>query len=222
VVARLAAERAGSAGRVAGLDLNPGMLAVARSFASVGGLRLEWYEGNALALPFDTGEFGVVLCQFGLQFFPDPLAALRQMRRVLVAGGKVGVSVFAEIERNPVAHALCDALDRHAGAGASAAKRSEHALADRAALRSLLRHAGFTRPQIETLAKTSRYPSLSAYVDFQLQATPLAAILDPNDRPGSDRLAAAVVDALDARVGAFVDERGFAFPQTAHVASASA
>ena len=53
---------------------------------------------RALALPFGEAEFGVVLCQFGLQFFPDPLGALREMRRVLAPSGRIGVSVFAEIE----------------------------------------------------------------------------------------------------------------------------
>ena len=222
VVARAAADRIGGAGRVAGLDLNAGMLEVARSFATVGSLHLEWYEGDALALPFDAGEFGIVVCQLGLQFFPDPLAGLREMRRVLRPGGTMGVSVFAELERNPVAHALSDALDRHIGPGASAAKRSEHALADADALRDLFEEAALSRLQIETVTKTSHYPSLAAYVDFQLQATPLAAILEPFDQLGRDRLAILVVDDLAATVGAFARDREFAFPQTAHVATAIA
>src|SRR5262249_55584905 len=137
VVARAAAERVGGGGRVVGLDLNSAMLDVARSIQQVGAVAIEWYEGSALALPFDAGEFGVVLCQLGLQFFPDPLVALRELRRVLAPGGRVGVNVFAEIERNPVAHALSSALDRHLGEGASAAKRIEHALADRNEVHSL-------------------------------------------------------------------------------------
>lgn len=220
VVARVAAERIGSGGRVVGLDLNPGMLAVARS--TVSAVQIEWIEGSALAPPFEVDEFGVVLCQLGLQFFPDPLAALREMRRVLVPGGKVAASVFAEIELNPVALALSDALDRHASAGASAAKRSEHALADREGLRLLFGEAGFTDVRIETVAKTSHYPSVSAYVDFQLQATPLAAILDPGDPAERDRLAAALCAELGTKVGAFVREQEFAFPQTAHIATAVA
>jgi ubiquinone/menaquinone biosynthesis C-methylase UbiE len=222
VVARAAAERVGSGGRVVGLDLNSEMLAVARSFPKVGAVPMEWCEGSALALPFDAGEFGVVLCQFGLQFFPDPLAALREMRRVLAPAGRVGVSVFAEIERNPVAHALSDALDRQLGEGASFAKRNEHALADRDVVGSLFPEAGFARVRIETVEKTSRYPSVSDYVRFQLQATPLAAVLDPYDRPERDRLTTLVVDELATRLATFVREREFAFPQVAHIATAIA
>src|SRR5712664_1454339 len=70
IVARLAAERVGPMGRVIGLDLNAGMLTVARS-ASAGTENIEWREGNATALPFADKTFELVLCQQGLQFFPD-------------------------------------------------------------------------------------------------------------------------------------------------------
>ena len=222
IVARVAARLVGREGRVSGLDLNREMLAVARSFRTVGGLAIEWYEGSALALPFGEAEFGVVLCQFGLQFFPDPLAALREMRRVLAPTGRIGVSVFAEIERNPVAHALSEALDRKVGEGASAAKRSEHALGDGDLLRSLICDAGFARARVETAAITSRYPSVGDYVRFQLLATPLAAVLDSYDQPQRDRVATLLADELGTRLAAFVRGREFVFPQVAHIATAVA
>jgi ubiquinone/menaquinone biosynthesis C-methylase UbiE len=222
VVARTAAERVGIDGRVVGLDLNPEMLAVARSLPRAGAVQIEWREASALALPFFAGEFGVVLCQFGLQFFPDPLIGLREMRRVLALGGRVGVSVFAELDRNPVAHALSDALDRHVGQGASFAKRNEHALADAEQLRTLFAGAELGRLRVETVARTSRYPSVSEFVRFQLQATPLAATLDRYDQLERDRLTALVVDDLSARLAPFVGEGEFAFPQVAHVVTAIA
>ena len=69
VVARLAARRMAE-GLVAGLDLNRGMLAVARTLPSEGA-QIDWIEGSALDLPFPEGKFDLVLCQLGLQFFPD-------------------------------------------------------------------------------------------------------------------------------------------------------
>jgi len=57
------------------------MLAVGRSLPTPVGAPTEWHEASALALPFADGEFGVVLCQLGLQFFPDRLTALQEMRR---------------------------------------------------------------------------------------------------------------------------------------------
>jgi hypothetical protein len=113
-------------------------------------------------------------------------------------------------------------LDRQLGEGASFAKRNEHALADRDVVGSLFPEAGFARVRIETVEKTSRYPSVSDYVRFQLQATPLAAVLDPYDRPERDRLTTLVVDELATRLATFVREREFAFPQVAHIATAIA
>src|SRR5262249_50229251 len=88
-VARVAAERVADGGRVAGVDVNRGMLAVARSQPSAhAAASIDWYEGSAVSLPFDDGEFGVVLCQLGLQFFSDRLGSLLEMRRVLTPGGR--------------------------------------------------------------------------------------------------------------------------------------
>ncbi|HSO54831.1 MAG TPA: methyltransferase domain-containing protein, partial [Actinomycetes bacterium] len=106
VVARLAAERVGPGGRVAGLDLNPGMLAVARGLPPMPGAPITWQEANAVALPFPEATFDVVLCQQGLQFFPDRPAALREMHRVLAPGGRLALSVYSAIAHNPATQAL--------------------------------------------------------------------------------------------------------------------
>jgi len=83
VVARLAAERVGPSGTVAGLDIHPAMLAVARSESTSGA---RWYEASAESMPLADATFDVVLCQMGLQFVTDKRAALREMHRVLVPG----------------------------------------------------------------------------------------------------------------------------------------
>src|SRR5262249_153977 len=66
VVARLAAVDVGDSGRVAGVDVNRGMIAVARSLPSPSGAPIEWFEGSADALPFGDHQFDTVLCQLGL------------------------------------------------------------------------------------------------------------------------------------------------------------
>src|SRR6266545_3885805 len=90
VVARHAAQKVRTTGRVTGLDLNQGMVEVARSLPPVpGAAPIIWIEGSALAMHLPDAVFDVVLCQQGVQFFPDRPAALREMRRVLVPGGRV-------------------------------------------------------------------------------------------------------------------------------------
>jgi ubiquinone/menaquinone biosynthesis C-methylase UbiE len=211
VVARVAAARVESGGRVVGLDLNSGMLEVARAVAP----EIEWVEASALALPFDEGEFGIVVCQLGLQFFDDRLGALREMNRVLADAGRAAASVFTTIDRNPAALALSDALDRHFGEGASLAKRSEHSLADAEELRELCTAAGFSSIRIQTVSLTIRFASVKEWVGIQLAATPLAALAQRDD------LATRVSDDVAASLAAFFDSGGFAFPQEVNVVVAT-
>ena len=75
LVTRIAAQRVGAAGRVVGVDLNPGMIAVARSLPAPAGAPIEWLERSALDLQLPDASFDAVLCQQGLQFFPDKLKA---------------------------------------------------------------------------------------------------------------------------------------------------
>src|SRR5213594_3722286 len=75
VVTRLAAERVGPDGALGGLDINPAMLAVARSVSS-SGAPIEWHEASAESLPLADGSFDVVLSSLGLQFVSDKLSAL--------------------------------------------------------------------------------------------------------------------------------------------------
>jgi ubiquinone/menaquinone biosynthesis C-methylase UbiE len=71
------------------------MIEVARRVAP----EIEWREGSATALPLADGEaFDVVLCQQGLQFFDDRLAALREMRRAIVPDGSIAVSTWRGLD----------------------------------------------------------------------------------------------------------------------------
>jgi ubiquinone/menaquinone biosynthesis C-methylase UbiE len=214
IVARLAAERVGPTGHVVGLDLNPGMLAVARGLPPLPGAPITWQHASAVALPFPAATFDVVLCQQGLQFFPDRPAALREMHRVLAPGGQLALSVYSAIAQNPATQALADALARHGAPQAAAIKRVEHALAD--ALHVLLTEAGFRDVAVRTATLTVRLPSPQAYVQIQLTATPLTAVAGTLD----DTTRAALVQEVGLALRSYLGETGLAFPQEAHVAVA--
>ncbi len=97
-VARFAAQRVGTVGRVVGVDLNASMIEAARAASGRdAATTVEWRTGDAAALPFESGIFDVVLCQQGVQFFPDRLLALREMRRVLRLEGRLA---FDGVERH--------------------------------------------------------------------------------------------------------------------------
>jgi ubiquinone/menaquinone biosynthesis C-methylase UbiE len=220
VVARVAAERVGADGRVAALDLNPGMLAVAKALPAVVGAKIDWWEGSALALPFPVASFDVVLCQFGLQFFPDRPTALTEIRRVLKDGGRVGLSVFGPIEHNPATFALANALDHHLGTEASLAKRTEHALADTDTLRQLLIGSGFHDVVISTATKTIHFPSAAEYVRVQLAATPLATLVNNYNAASRSHLVETMMGEVSAALAPYAGQDGLAYPQEAHIALA--
>jgi ubiquinone/menaquinone biosynthesis C-methylase UbiE len=219
IVARLAAERMTS-GRLVGLDFNNGMLAVARSLPTMGA-SIEWIEGSALSLPFPDGSFDLVLCQLGLQFFPDRPLALRQMRRVLVPSGRIALSVYTAIERTPGADAFARALDNCLGPNASSIKRAEHIFPEADEVAALMSREGFEQVNVSTIAKWITFPSVLDYVRFQLIATPMAGLL--RDRSTDER--ETMIVAVAAKTRSFLDpdllrDGTLSFPQETHVATA--
>jgi ubiquinone/menaquinone biosynthesis C-methylase UbiE len=216
VVARLAAPRVGT-GRVVGLDINSGMLAVARSLPRVAGPPIEWQEGSVLGMPFPAAAFDLVLCQLGLQFFPDRPAALREMWRVLAPGGRLTLSVYSSMEHTPAANALANALDRHLGPGASETKRAEHALADADELSGLVTGAGFRGVTIRTTTQKIRFPSPREYVRLQLAATPMAGMVRGIESGQRDALVGAIAGDLTVAAQNDAVDGGLIFPQEAHV-----
>jgi len=95
-VARLAAAAAGSGGRVVASDISAAMLAAAAAKpADPRWAPIEYLECPASAITVHDDSFDVVLCQHGLQFFPERAAAAREMRRVTRPGGIVVLSTWA-------------------------------------------------------------------------------------------------------------------------------
>ena len=78
-----------AASSLTGVDLSPEMLAIARTRASERGLPVDLLEGDAEALPVEDAAFDSVVCTLSLCTIPDPAAAVAEMKRVLVPGGRL-------------------------------------------------------------------------------------------------------------------------------------
>jgi SAM-dependent methyltransferase len=179
-------------------------------------------EGSALDLPFPADRFDVVLCQLGLQFFPDQGRALREMRRVLRQSGRAALSVYSPIERTPGANAFVVALDEVLGADASRIKRGEHSFADPTQLETLLEDAGFRAIDVQTVTQTIAFPSVLDYVRFQLLATPMTVLLGDRTEPERQATISSVASRATAlSAPEMLDGGRFIFPQEAYVAVAS-
>src|SRR5882724_9298748 len=218
IVARIAATRVGAIGAVVGVDLNPGMLSVARSVVPTDSRAgsLQWQEASADELPFPDGSFNVVYCQLGLQFFADRPAALREMRRVLGTEGRLALMVWRGIHESPGFAVLADALQRHVGQAAAAIMRAPFGLSNADELEALVRAAGFQNVAIQQRSGTVRFPSVERFVLSYVAGSPLAGPVSKADDAAREALITDVRSAL----GKYTSNTELAFPIAAHLVSA--
>jgi SAM-dependent methyltransferase len=210
VLAREAAVRVGPSGRVTGLDLNEGMLAVARRLRP----EIDWRKGDALDLPFAERAFDVVVSQFALMFLPDRPRGLREMWRVLAPGGRLAVAVCAPLEETRGYRLFADILRREAGEDAAAMVEGYFALGDEAELLRLARAAEIADPRILTCEGWARFASIEEFGRIEIKGSPLAGLIDA---AGFARVLTAAREAL----AEFLDDSGqLAIPLGARILTA--
>lgn len=165
ILAREAFSRTGIDGYVAGLDAAPGMLVVAQQLAP----SIEWKQGTAEELPYEDNSFDAVISQFGLMFFRDRPAALREMLRVLVPRGRIAVAVWESLEKNEAYSTVVSILEHFAGRQAADALRAPFVLGDVAELKNLFKDAGVGSVEVLTHNGTARFPSIRTMVEADLR-----------------------------------------------------
>ncbi len=174
VLAREALRRVRPGGTVVGLDRNEGMLTVARRRSPL----IEWRQGEAESLPFPDGRLDAVVSQFGLMFFDDRVAALREMWRVLRPGGHLAVAVWDALDRTPGYAAMTRLLQRLFGDRIADALRAPYVLGDPDTVLSLFGAAGIRGAHLQTQCGTARFPSIDAWVRTDVKGWTLADLID--------------------------------------------
>ena len=193
--------------KITGIDLNEPMLNIARQEPAI-----DWRLGSAIAMPFPDGSFDVVLCQQGLQFFPDRQAAMREMARVLSPGGRLSLNVWGPLERQVFFKTLFDAVSMLLGGDAAKAIASPYTLTTREELRALASGAGFNDVTVRFEHRTIRAHDVVGYARGIIQVTPMAGefLALPDDEKA--RFGAYMTD----RLASYVDDAGMAVPQENH------
>jgi ubiquinone/menaquinone biosynthesis C-methylase UbiE len=219
IVARGAAQTVGANGRVVGIDVNPGMLEIARAISPAPNAAvIEWREMSVDAMPFDDALFDVAFCQQGLQYFLDRGAALREIHRVLVFGGKLIISVWRSLEFAAGYTALAESLERHIGSQTRDTMRAPFSLGDAQELRSMISEAGFRKVNVQPKLGTVRFASAEEFVIRRLAGSPLADAVSAVD----DEVRASIVDYVSNRLQLYVTDAGLIFPIETHIAVAHA
>ncbi len=157
------ADRVGPEGAVTGLDPNPDMLAVARAKHAP----VDWRSGTAEAMPFRDGSFDAVVSQFGMMFFTDAPASVREMMRVLRPGGRLAVAVCDAVERSPGYAAVAAMLERLFGRDVADAFRAPFALGDPQRLHAIFAEAGVPEAEVARRSGPVRFASIDALVSTE-------------------------------------------------------
>jgi SAM-dependent methyltransferase len=173
VLAKAAADRVADETQVSGLDLNEGMLAVARRLRP----RMDWRQGDATNLPFPDESYDVVVSQFSLMYFPDRGSAIREMVRVLRPRGRLAVAVWGPYERAIGYVTLTEIAQRACGQAAADVLTAPFVLGEESALRSLFQEAGLDEPNIELREGVITFPTIEVFVETEVKGSPLEGLL---------------------------------------------
>src|SRR5205085_10641650 len=145
--------RLGVQGRIVATDIAQPMLDIARGkVQSPTSAPIEYLQSPAAPLAAATGEFDAVLCQQGLQFFPDRSAALREMHRVLKPSGRAAIAVWTQIELNQIFAAYHAALRATDNAELADLMMAPFSWPSGAALKDAAEEAGFREIRLLTPA----------------------------------------------------------------------
>jgi ubiquinone/menaquinone biosynthesis C-methylase UbiE len=181
VVTRAMAPRLRPDARYTVTDLNQPMLDHAAGKQPLE-KRITWRQANALDLPFSDGGFDVVLCQFGVMFFPDKVAGYQEARRVLRPGGTFLFNVWDDIVSNEFADAVTDAAaETFPEDPPRFLARTPHGYNDTTKISTELEKAGFVEIKATTIEKISAAPSARHPAIAYCQGTPLRNEIEERD-----------------------------------------
>jgi SAM-dependent methyltransferase len=211
VLAREVHKRVGQSGRVVGLDLNDAMLAVAARTEP----KIEWRQGDVGALPFEDAIFDVVVSQFALMYFPDRVAALREMWRALSSGGRLAVATWASIKHARGYEILVDIATRQCGSEAADVLAAPFVLGDKTQLAKLFADASISGAKVALHEGSIRFLSVKEFVRIEVKGSPLAESL------GDEAMEALAVESESALAEFVLPSGEIVMPMNAHIVTAN-
>jgi len=197
-------------------DLNPAMLemAVERLHTS----KVRYQAADAQDLPFDDQSFDLVVCQFGVMFFPDKLDANREAFRVLRPGGRYLLLIWDSLDKNPASKAVHEAVAaQFPDDPPQFYARVPFGYHDLELVTADLMAAGFDDIEFETINHRSRLSSAIDAATGLCQGSPLRSEIEARDHAALDRVTEAAAQAL----AKFEGPEGFDAPMSAHLVIAT-
>jgi SAM-dependent methyltransferase len=202
-------DHVGNEGITTGIDINEGMLNIARSKSS----SVEWLNAPAEALPFEDDTFNCAVSQFGLMYFENQENAIREMMRVLLPGGSLAVVVWDALEHNPGFAAENKLWEQVFGE--EDGDESPNNLGDKIALENLFERSGVANVQITTHQRTARFQSIESWIHTGAKGWA------EDDAVSDDQLKLLLKAAEEELTSFRTVEGAVTFPTSAHIVTAT-
>ena len=205
----------GGRGTLVATDLNEAMMthAQTRLRAAPG---VEWRQADATALPFGEREFDTVVCQFGVMFYPDKAAGLREAFRVLKPGGHYLFNVWDVMDRNPIAKITHATVASFFDSDPPAFYLVPFGFNDVAVISKMLESVGFTEVRWERVEKQGTSPSAADAAIGLVDGNPIGAAIRERKPEALDEIRTAVATNIAKELG----DRPVRSPESALVFSA--
>lgn len=167
---------------VTATDLNKEMLQVAQE--KISDERISWMVADALDLPFDNEVFDLVVCQFGVMFFPDKQKAFQNVHRVLKNGGQYIFNVWDDVKYNDATLMTQDVMQEVLQKDApDFLKKGPFSYFDQKQIENDLSSAGFTNIKFEVVEKMGIAATSDNVIKGLLEGSPLANYLQESHAP---------------------------------------
>jgi len=197
-------------------DLNQAMLDVAAQ--RVESPNVTFRQADALELPFDDDSFDLVVCQFGVMFYPDKVRGNSEARRVLRDGGHYLTAIWDRIERNPLSNLAHETMSRQFPDNPPMfMKRGPFSYYDIDVIERDLHAGGFGDVSIETVDFSCRSESAENAARGLTYGSPMGIELEEYGEGALDRVFAEFSHAARKFEGA----GGFEAPMSAHIVTAT-
>jgi len=216
IVTRTIRDRFGEQPRLVGIDLNEGMIDTARKVCARDSVVADFHVCDATATPFENGEFTFVICQQGLQFFPDENAALAEFRRVAAPGARIVFTVWSR--PSPLFVAMADSLRVHAGEDLAKQSLAPFSWTGAQTIVSRMSEIGYVDISLEELEvdRVLAHPEQS--IPKEIMGAPVGSSVISMGEAIFDKVAAEMIDATEQ----YRHDDQLVVPQHTHLISAVA